>query len=63
MPKRCIFLNDPSFEYNSDFPPVPAKSKTSFLKGKENALQDYSLLGEVDLFFRITLIHLFVFNL
>lgn len=51
MPKRCVFLNELSFEYNSHFLPVPAKSKTSFLKGEENALQDSSLLGKEDFFF------------
>lgn len=51
MPKGCVFLNELSFEYNSHFLPVPARSKTSFLKGEENALQDSSQLGKVDFFF------------
>lgn len=53
MPVRCVHFNEPSFEYNFDFPPVSTKKTFKKRKEKKIHLQDFFSCGK-SYFFKIT---------
>lgn len=50
MPKRCVFLKEPSLEYNSDFPPVPAKKQNIFFEREGECIARLFPTGKMDFF-------------